>query len=96
MSFIEQEIVTKPSDLEGVKRLCQTVFGNDEGRRLLALLSRACPPMRPRFNPNNFNDTHGAAFRDGQADVVGFLWRYGSDLRAPIQVEQQPSKTNDE
>lgn len=86
--FIEQDLVKSEKDAEELRRLFQVVFWNGDGQRLLGLLNKAVPPMRPRFDPNNFSDTHGAAFRDGQADVVGFLWRYGAQFKqAPTTQE---------
>lgn len=80
--YIEQRLVTTDQEREKMERLCRTVFANEEGRKLLSLLVQARHPMSPRFNLDR-PDTHAAAWRDGQADVIQFLWRYGSDFAAP-------------
>lgn len=79
--YVEQALITTASEAEKFRLLCQEVFANDAGRKLLALLVKARHPMGPRFNLNS-PDPIPAAFRDGQADVVSLLWRYGSDTKA--------------
>lgn len=84
--LIEQQMIATGSDLEALRELCAVVFHNEHGQRLIAKLVSAANPMQPRFDPRDPNPTM-AAFRDGQRDVTGFLWRYGAQFKQPPQPQ---------
>lgn len=77
MSYIEPAIIKTEKGRDEFARLAVAVFRNDEGMRLLKMLVTARNPFEPRFDLAN-PDAITAAFRDGQADVVQMLWRYGT------------------
>lgn len=82
--LIEQRMIATGSDLESLRELFAIVFHNENGQRLLAKLVGGRHPMQPRFDPSN-PDPILAAFRDGQADVIGTLWRYAAQFKQPPQ-----------
>lgn len=51
----------------------------DAGRKLLEILILFRHPMASRFSGGV--DALEAAKRDGQAEIIGFLWRHGSGSR---------------
>ena len=66
--YIEKVLCPTATERDKLRELCQIVFGNDHGRRLLGKLIQARHPMSPRFNLAN-PEPIPAAFRDGQADI---------------------------
>lgn len=85
--FIEPRLIKTGRERDEVARLIQAVFLNDEGQRLLRLLVSARNPFEPRFDLDHPEPLR-AAFRDGQSDVVQFLWRHGTRPGALPEPEQ--------
>ena len=88
---MEQVICRSAKQSEEIERLAGLVFHNEHGRKLLSLLVRARNPLGPRFNLSA-PDPIAAAWRDGQADVISFLWRKGSDIRQLPEPDFEPQQ----
>lgn len=74
--MIDKEVARKAGvSEEELSDLCYSVFGNQNGKKLLEALCRYRHPMASRFENS---DQTQAAIRDGEANIVSFLWRNGS------------------
>jgi len=88
MSLRVEDILFSPgpdespeSHAERVRQLTtiiERVLDNSSGHELVNMLLEARNPVLSRFEPGG--DALGAAFRDGQADVIGFLLIHGTSL----------------
>lgn len=58
-----------------------SIFSSAEGQKLLEILCMFRHPMASRFEGSS--DPIEAARRDGQTDLVSFLWRWGSGSSQP-------------
>lgn len=72
------------------ERTFRNVLANLDGHKLVALLTGAVNPVRPRFGPGVTPEM--AAFRDGQADVIATLLTRGTNLgiSKPNDYHNQP------
>jgi hypothetical protein len=70
-----------------------SIFSSAEGQKLLEILCMFRHPMASRFE--GASDPIDAARRDGQTDLVSFLWRWGSgSSQPPISALSANQTTN--
>lgn len=86
---IEEEIAPTAEKRQALRNLCAQVFGTPEGKHLLAALCTVAHPMAPRFSLSS-PDPVPAAVRDGRAEIVALLWRYGSTDPVPPPTASNP------
>jgi hypothetical protein len=78
------------SRVDEIQRAFRNVLASLEGHKLIALLTQAVNPIKPRFGAGVSPEM--AAFRDGQADVIATLLTRGTNLgmSKPDNYHNQP------
>lgn len=78
--MIDAEFIKASGEEEDVlATIAQRTFASGDGQKLLEALCKYRNPLESRFSDS---DPIKAAVRDGEANIVALLWRWGSKSKS--------------